>query len=123
MLTGGLIKEHTAGLLAGPQSKLRTKAGASVFYARLGAKGSPDDLVLLQLEKGDARRELDFGPKPDKPAFPPDSIRQLESSEASPGIYRLNAPALKPGEYLFFVLGTGDEKKGILGKGYDFGVH
>ena len=122
MLSVGLMKEHTAGLLAGPNAKARIPAGVSVFYARFGGKGSADDLVLLHLAKSSERRELDFGPKADKPAFPPDAICQIEATEAGPGIYRINAPALKGGEYLFFILGSGDEKKGVLGKGYDFGV-
>jgi hypothetical protein len=122
VLTGGLMKEHTVGLLAGQKAKVRLPAGVSVFYARFGAKGSADDLVLVRLAHGSGHRELDFGPKPDKPAFPPDSICQLEAIEAGPAIYRLSAPGLKAGEYLFFILGSGDEKKGVLGKGYDFGL-
>lgn len=121
-LSGGLLKEHIVGVLAGPKAKTRVANSPPVFYARFGGKGSADDLVLLRLEKSSARRELVFGPKADKPAFPPETICQLDASEAGPGIYRLSAPALKAGEYLLFVLGTGDEKKGILGKGYEFGV-
>lgn len=122
VLTGGLVKGHTVGLLAGPKAKTRVPAGAFVFYARFGAKGSADDLVLVRLAKSSVHREIDFGPKPDKPVFPPDAVCQLEATEAGPGIYRLNAPGLKPGEYLFFILGSGDEKKGVLGKGNDFGI-
>jgi hypothetical protein len=122
MLSGGLLKDHTLGFIAGPKSKTRAAAGTSVFYARFDGKASPDDLVLLRLVSADAGREFDFGPKPDKPAFPPEAICQMDTSEAGPNVYRLTAPALKPGEYLFFILGSGDEKRGLLGKGHEFGV-
>ena len=122
LLTGGLIKGHTVGLLAGPKAKVRVAAGALVFYARFGPKGSADDLVLVRLAGENGHRELDFGPKPDKPVFSPDAICQMETTDAGPGIYRIHAAGLKPGEYLFFLLGSGDEKKAVLGKGYDFGA-
>jgi hypothetical protein len=122
MLSGGLVKDHTLGLIAGPKSKSRGPAGSSVFYARFDSKGSPDDLVLLRLLSGGTGREFDFGPKPDKPAFDPEAICPMENSEAGANVYRLSAPALRPGEYLLFILGSGDERKGLLGKGYDFAV-
>jgi hypothetical protein len=116
------MKAHTVGLLAGPKAKIRVAPGGSVFYARFGPKGSVDDLVIVRLNSADGHRELDFGPKPDKPVFSPDTICQLEAAEAGPGIHRLRPANLKPGEYLFFLLGSGDEKKAVLGKGYDFGL-
>ena len=52
----------------------------------------------------------------------PDAIHLFDSKLLTEGLYRLNVGAVPPGEYLFLILGSGDEKKGFLGKGYDFGV-
>jgi hypothetical protein len=53
--------------------------------------------------------------------FPVGSIRQYESKEIVPGLFRISLVTLDPGEYMFYLLGTADEKKGIVGKGYEFG--
>jgi hypothetical protein len=76
----------------------------------------------LSLEASEGRRNLDFGTKVGKPVFPVKSIHQFESKEVMPGLSRLAVPPNGAGEYLFFMLGSGDEKKGLLGKGYDFGI-
>jgi hypothetical protein len=115
-------KGKALGFLVSAAAKLRVGPGAQVFYARLGPKIAIEDIVLLQMAKGDGRRTLDFGPKPDKPVFPADAIRPFDSKLLAEGLYRLNVGAIRPGEYIFLILGSGDEKKGILGKGYDFGT-
>lgn len=115
-------KGHNVGFLVSSASKLRTPPGAQVFYARLGAKIAIEDIVLLQMTAEDNRRVLDFGPKPDAPVPPPNAMRSFEPKFVVEGLYRIDVPALRPGEYLFWVRGSGDPKKGILGKGYDFGV-
>lgn len=122
LMSGGLKKGHTNGFLVGPEARLRVAVGANVFYGRLGAKTLVEDLVLLEMEKGEGRRLIDFGPKPDKPVFQPDAIRPFESKQLAEGVYRLDVKPLSPGNYVFLILGSGDEKKGILGKGFDFDV-
>lgn len=121
ILTGGLKKGQTVGLLVGAASKLRISGGANVFYARIGATAM-DDVVLLRAAKAEGGRIVDFGPKPAKPVFPPDSIQPFTSKPIGAGLHRLDVAPMPSGEYLFLILGSGDEKKGILGKGYDFGV-
>ena len=81
-----------------------------------------DDVILLRTDKGDGKRFVNFGTKPAKPVFPPESIKQYASKQVSDGLYRIDVPALPAGQYVFLILGSGDEKKGILGKGYDFAV-
>jgi hypothetical protein len=49
-------------------------------------------------------------------------MMEFESKEVSTGLFRLAVPLKQPGEYLFLILGSADDKKGLLGKGYDFGV-
>jgi hypothetical protein len=122
MLSGGLLKGHVVGSVIGPNAKTRAAHGPGTFYARLGEKSAIDDFALLNLRRSDSRRDLDFGSKADKPVFPVASLIQFESREVSPGLFRLQVALKNPGEYLFFILGSGDEKKGLLGKGYEFGV-
>jgi len=121
-LSGGLLKGHIIGSVIGPTAKIRTTNRPAIFYVRLGEKATIDDLALLNLESSASRRDLDFGKKAGKPVFPVSSVRQYESKEVTPTLFRLSAPLSKTGEYLFFILGSGDDKKGLLGKGYDFGV-
>ena len=118
-LLGG---KHIVGTLIGNAAKTRITGAPAIFFSRLGEKGSIDDLALLRLETSNKQRDLDFGKKAGKPVFPVGSIKQFESKEIVPGVYRFIVPASNPGEYLFFILGSGEEKKGQLGKGYDFGV-
>jgi hypothetical protein len=120
MISGGLLKGHVVGSVVGADAKIKALKGPVVFYARLMGKSPPDDLVLLRLDASQSRRDLDFGTKPGKPVFPVSSVRQFESEDVMPGLARITAKLDKPGEYLFFVLGSADDKKGLLGKGYDF---
>jgi len=121
-LSGGLLNGHIVGSLIGEAAKTRVAGPSAIFFFRLGEKASIDDLALLSVDPSGNQRDLDFGKKPGKPVFPVSSVKQFESKEIVPGIYRLTVPLSKPGEYIFFILGSGDEKKGLLGKGYDFGV-
>ena len=122
VLSGGLLKGHVIGSVIGAAAKTRAAPRPATFYVRLGEKAVIDDLALLSLKPSDSHRDLDFGTKPGKPVFPVGSVRQFESKEVSPGLFRLLVPLKQPGEYLFLILGSGDDKKGLLGKGYDFGV-
>ncbi len=121
-LSAGLVKGHVIGSVIGPNAKIRAENGPATFYVRLAEKATIDDLALLNLERGSNRRDLDFGKKAGKPVFPVNAARQYESKEVAPSLFRLSVPMNKAGEYLFFILGSGDDKKGLLGKGYDFGV-
>ena len=116
------VKGHVVGSVIGPAAMARVATGAATFYARPGEKAAMEDFVLLSLEPEKGGRNLDFGTKVGKPVFPAKSIHQFESKEVMPGLFRLAVPPVGKGEYLFFILGSGDEKKGLLGKGYDFGV-
>jgi hypothetical protein len=49
-------------------------------------------------------------------------VQPFESKEVSMGLFRVEATLKMRGEYLFFILGSGEEKKGTLGKGYELGV-
>ena len=117
-----LFKWHVVGSVVGAAAATRLAKGSATFYARLGEKASIDDLVLLMLDKSASRRDLDFGSKPGKPVFRVDSVKPFESKGVSPGLFRIVVPPEARGEYLFYILGSADDKKGVLGKGYDFGA-
>ncbi len=122
VLSAGMVKGHVVGSVVGPAARTRVAGRPLVFYARLAEKSVADDLVLLNLELSENHRDLDFGTKAGKPVFPVKSVRQFDSEEVMQGLFRLSVSLDHAGEYLFFVLGSGDDKKGLLGKGYDFGM-
>jgi hypothetical protein len=117
-----LPKGHIIGSVVGPTAKTRLPSGSAIFYVRLPEKVAAGDLALLSLKRSRNRRDLDFGTKPGKPVFSVNALKQFESKEVTAGMFRFLAPLKQSGEYLFFVLGSDDEKKGLLGRGYDFGV-
>lgn len=122
-LSAGLVKGHVVGSIAGPTAKVRVGGNNVIFYLRLPEKTMIEDFTLVQVEKEKDHRNLDFGTKPGKTAFPVSSVKQFDSKEVDMGIYRLTVPMLKKGEYLFFIRGSADDKKGLLGIGYDLGVN
>jgi hypothetical protein len=122
MLSAGILKGHVVGSVVGPAARTRVAGRPLIFYARLAEKSVSDGLVLLNLDLSESRRDIDFGTKPGKPVFPVESVRPFESGDVRQGLFRLSVILDHPGEYLFFVLGSADDKKGLLGKGYDFGM-
>jgi hypothetical protein len=119
----GLLKGHIIGSIVDANAKLRVPAASeAIFFLRLTEKAAIDDYALLRVERGKARRDLDFGTKPGKPVFPFNARASFDSKQMAPGLYRLSLRLTQSGEYLFFMLGSGDESKGLLGKGYDFAV-
>jgi hypothetical protein len=121
-ISGGLLGGHIIGSVIDSSAKTRVAGRNATFYLRLGEKATIDDLALLSLHAGEGRRNLDFGTKVGKPVFPVKAVRSFDSKEMATGLFRLSVPLTSPGEYLFFLLGSGDDKKGLLGRGYDFGV-
>jgi len=122
-LSAGLVKGHVIGSVVGATAGTRVVGSPAVFYLRLPEKAMIDDFTLLALDKSGNRRDLDFGTKPGKPVFPVSSVKPFDSKEVATGVFRLNPPMMKKGEYLFFILGSADDKKGLLGKGYELGVN
>lgn len=119
----GLVKGHIIGSIVEAKAAKRFPPDdALLFVLRLTEKASIDDYALLRLEPAEGRRNLDFGKTPGKPVFPFDARIGYQYKQLAPGIYRISARFSEKGEYLFFVLGSGDEAKGLLGKGYDFGI-
>jgi hypothetical protein len=117
-----LFKGHVIGSVVGASATTRLTSSSATFYVRLGEKTSIDDLALLLLDKSKTRRDLDFGPKPGKPVFRVNALKPFESKNVSPGLFRVVVPPNPRGEYFFYILGSGDDKKGLLGRGYDFGI-
>ncbi|MBZ5585021.1 MAG: hypothetical protein LAQ30_22985 [Acidobacteriia bacterium] len=107
--------------LAGAASTSRMKGPSPRFYLRLPPGKGIDELVLLALERKSGRREIGMGTGP-KQEIRPQAVRQFESAEVGPNLFRLSPEKLAKGEYLFFFLGSAEPPKGSYGKGYDFGV-
>jgi hypothetical protein len=63
-----------------------------------------------------------MGPPGPKPEFRAEAMRQFDSLEVGPNLFRLTAIKLIRGEYLFFQLGSAEPAKGSYGKGFDFAV-
>jgi hypothetical protein len=122
LISAGLKKEQLHGLMVGPAAKMRVKPGA-IFYIRLADPANIEELSLLALVAKKDRRELEFVlEKKQKPAPKFEAIRPFEATEVAAKLYRISAPKLVKGEYLFLLSGTIDPQKGVPGKGYDFGV-
>jgi hypothetical protein len=117
---GGLMKKgSTVEYLVGPASKLHIKDSSPTFYIRLAEGKEIENVVLVALLRNGDRRELDLGSKEE---LKPEIVKQFESVEVGPHLFRVSARKLPPGEYLFFLMDSADPQKGNYGKGYDFGI-
>ena len=58
------------GSVVGPAARTRRQVVLFIFFARLGEKTASEDLVLLDLDLSESRRNIDLGGKPGKPVFP-----------------------------------------------------
>src|SRR4051794_32700686 len=117
-----LKKGTTIAYLIGPFAKTRLGEVAPVFYMRMADGKGIEELLLVSLDHKKDRRELDMGPPAPKPTLKPETIRQFDSLEVGPGLFRLTPSTLAAGEYAFFLIGTAEPPKGNYGKGYDFGI-
>ena len=116
-----LKKGELVAYMAGAGSATRTKDPTTRFYLRLPEGKGIEEVVLIALERKADRREIDMGPGP-KQEIKPAAVRQFDSLEVGPQLFRITPGKLAKGEYLFFLLGSAEPPKGSSGKGYDFGV-
>jgi len=115
-----LQKPKTIAYLVGSASKTRIANPAPIFYLRLPEGKGIEEVVLLALEvKGD-RREIEMPGK--KEELKASVVRQFDSLEVGPKVFKLKPAKLARGEYLFFLVGSAEPPKGNFGKGYDFGI-
>jgi len=117
-----LKKSKVIAYLVGPTAKVRVAEGAPVFYIRLPEGKAIEDLLLVALDPKNGRRELDVGPPGPKPQMKPEALRQFDSLEVGPALYRLNPVKLAKGEFMFYLNGSAEPPKGNYGKGYEFGA-
>ena len=116
------LKGKTIAYLVGPTSKTRIKEATPIFYLRLPEGKAIEEVLLVALEKKRDRREIDMGPPGPKPELKAGALRQFDSLEVGPRLFRLAAAKLAKGEYLFYFIGSAEPAKSNLGKGYDFGI-
>ena len=117
-----LKKSKVIAYLVGPTSKVRVPEGTPVFYIRLPEGKAIEDLLLVALDLKNDRRELDVGPPGPKPQLKPEALRQFDSLEVGPALYRLSPVKISKGEFMFYLNGSAEPAKGNYGKGYDFGA-
>jgi hypothetical protein len=119
---GFLVKKgKIIAYLVGPASKTRVPEGAPVFYMRLPEGKGIEEVVLVALERKGDRREIEMGPGP-KEELKAGAMRQFDSLEVGPRLFKITTSKLVKGEYLFFQVGSAEAAKGNYGKGYDFGI-
>jgi hypothetical protein len=117
-----LKKGKVISYLIGPAARTRFGEGAPLFYMRLADGKGIEEVLLVALDRKKDRREFDMGPPAPKPELKSETIRQFDSLEVGPGLFKLNPATLGNGEYVFFFVGAAEPAKGNYGKGYDFGV-
>jgi hypothetical protein len=105
--------------LIGSVARQNPKQG--VFYMRLPEGKSIEEVVLVALTKRSDRRELDLGHE-SKVEIKPEAVRPFETLEVGPHLFRITTASLPLGEYLFFLIGSGEPAQGNFGRGYDFGI-
>jgi hypothetical protein len=115
-----LKKPKTIGYLVGPASKTRIPNPAPVFYLRLAEGKGIEEVVLVALEGKSDRRELEMPSQ--KEELKASAMRQFDSLEVGPRLFKIGTGKLGKGEYLFFLVGSAEPPKGNFGKGYDFGI-
>jgi hypothetical protein len=122
VLSAGLKKPTVVAFAVGQSAKVQVKSASPTFYVRLVERAGIEEYMLVMLGPGPNRRELELGPDPAKPVFPASALKQSQAMEVDSGLCRVSTASLERGEYLIYLLGSADEKKGILAKGYEFGV-
>lgn len=115
-------KGRVTAYLVGSSSKLRINESAPVFYLRLPEGKGIEELLLVHLDRKEDRREIDMGAPGPKPELKPETLRQYDSLEVGPGVFRLIPNKLERGEFVFFLISSAEPAKGTYGKGYDFAI-
>jgi hypothetical protein len=115
-------KGKAIAYLVGPAAGMRTKLTKPVFYFRPPDGKEIADVVLVVFKKKGDRRELDVGPPGPKQQLKSETMRQFDSVEVGPRLFKVTPQTLKAGEYLFFLVGSAEPPKGIYGKGCDFAI-
>jgi hypothetical protein len=115
-------KGKVIGYLVGPAAKTRIKEPTPVFYMRLPEGKAIEEVVLVAFDRKTDRREIEMGPPGPKQEIKAEAMRQFDSLEVGPSLFKLNTAKLVRGEYLFFQLGSAEPPKGSYGKGFDFAV-
>ena len=115
-------KGKVIGYLVGASAKTRLKEPSPVFYMRLPEGKAIEEVVLVAFDRKADRREIEMGPPGPKQEIKAEAMRQFDSVEVGPSLFKLTPAKLSHGEYLFFQLGSAEPPKGSYGKGFDFAI-
>jgi hypothetical protein len=120
---GSLLKKgKVVAYITGAAARTRIKEPSPVFYLRLPEGKAIEEIVLITLERKSNSREVEMGPSGKKQEFKAEAIRQYDSLEIGPQLFKITPVKLAKGEYLFLQIGSAEPPKGSYGKGFDFGI-
>ncbi len=119
---GSKKKSKIIAYLIGAASKTRIKQTVPTFYMRLPEGKGIEEVVLVAFNCENDRREIGMGPSGAELQLRPEAVRQFDSLEVGPHLFKITAGKLPKGEYLFFLAGSAEPPKGSYGKGYDFAI-
>ena len=133
-LSRGILLTKEKAMINGSESPIKTKEPYPTFYFHLNQKdrtmavvryfpASVNQFQLVKFDIKDGVREITVGKSSSyygKTGIPNDKIIEIAIDKVGDGIYKVTPKeVLKPGEYGFYLLGTG---AGIGATFYDFSV-
>jgi hypothetical protein len=123
-----MVGAKVIGVLPGAAAPVRVESTPAVFYLRLAENMKIEDVTIIALDAvaKEKRRQAEFTPSQEKGGKPSPKAalnRQSERTAVGPRLYRVVTTQLGTGEFMFYLGGSADPAKAILGKGYDFGVN
>jgi hypothetical protein len=127
VVTLGIKSVKNKAYLLGHSAKLKIKQNQPIFYIYVPDGATVDEFVLVEMDQKSDRRELEVGSVGGivgaKQGLRFEKIRPTESELITERVFKVvpRSP-LARGEYLFYIVGSADSIKGILGKGYDFAI-
>lgn len=126
-LTYGIKSVKEKAFLTGPHAKMIAASKQPALKIELPKGESIESYILVQMDKKDDRRELEVasvgGIVGGKSGIRAEAIRKTTVTASGGNVFTLvPSEALKPGEYIVYVVGSADKIKEIFGRGYDFSV-
>jgi hypothetical protein len=125
-LSLGIKSRRTKAFLEGRHANVYAASNPTLIL-QLPADDSVDNYVLVRMAPKGDRRELEVAPAGAGPggqaAIRTESAIRMSFKPLGGRLYQLTpVKRLKRGEYMLYILGSGDANKGIYGRGYDFSV-
>lgn len=126
-VTLGVKSVKNKAYLLGHAAKMRIRHNQPIFYIHVPEGMTVDEFVIVEMDQKPDRRELEVasvgGIVGAKQGLRFEKIRPTESEEVAERVFKVvTRSPLAKGEYFFYMIGSADAIKGIMGKGYDFAI-